>query len=148
MSDHNVCRAFCLSPERLVLLDRTGTRRRPSSRRSLRMAPRCVSSISKATTLKPRSQSHRRRWRRTVRRVLLQKTSSLKSISASSKRSHFINCSNCLKFLLKPVNVQLERQLENVESEKAGLSTNVREVQDHLDSSRKELAAQKVTPPF
>jgi len=38
---------------------------------------------------------------------------------------------------------KLERQLENVESEKAGLSTNVREVQDHLDSSRKELAAQK-----
>merc|ERR1719300_1262923 len=38
---------------------------------------------------------------------------------------------------------KLERQLENVESEKAGLSSNVREVQDHLDSSRKELAAQK-----
>merc|ERR1712106_1147565 len=38
---------------------------------------------------------------------------------------------------------KLERQLENVESEKAGLSTNVREVQDHLDSSRKELASQK-----
>ena len=41
--------------------------------------------------------------------------------------------------------MQLERQLENVESEKAGLSTNVREVQDHLESSRKELATQKVT---
>merc|ERR1719350_2710679 len=39
---------------------------------------------------------------------------------------------------------KLERQLENVESEKAGLSTSVREVQDNLESSRKELAAQKV----
>jgi len=38
---------------------------------------------------------------------------------------------------------KLERQLENVESEKAGLSTSVREVQDHLDSSRKELATQR-----
>ena len=97
MSDHNVCRAFCQNREHPVLLDRTGTRRRPSSRRSLRMAPRCVSLISKATILKPRWQSHRRRWRRTVRRVLLQKTSSLKSISASSKRSDLINCSIFLK---------------------------------------------------
>ena len=42
------------------------------------------------------------------------------------------------------ISSQLERQLENVESEKAGLSTSVREVQDHLDLSRKELATQRV----
>ena len=52
--------------------------------------------------------------------------------------------SGVLQLILKAVNIQLERQLENVESEKAGLSTNVREVQDNLESSRKELAAQKV----
>ena len=56
--------------------------------------------------------------------------------------------SGVLQLILKAVNIQLERQLENVESEKAGLSTNVREVQDNLESSRKELAAQKVTTPL
>ena len=52
--------------------------------------------------------------------------------------------SGVLQLILKAFIIQLERQLENVESEKAGLSTNVREVQDNLESSRKELAAQKV----
>ena len=38
---------------------------------------------------------------------------------------------------------QLERQLESIETEKQGLSTNVREVQDNLDSARRDVSAQK-----
>lgn len=38
---------------------------------------------------------------------------------------------------------KLERQLENVESEKAGLSCSVREVQDTLEVARREVTAQK-----
>lgn len=38
---------------------------------------------------------------------------------------------------------KLERQLESIETEKQGLSTNVREVQDNLDCARREVAAQK-----
>ena len=38
---------------------------------------------------------------------------------------------------------KLERQLENVESEKQGLSSNVKEVQDSLEAARRDVAAQK-----
>jgi len=38
---------------------------------------------------------------------------------------------------------KLERQLESIETEKQGLSSSVREVQDSLENSKKELAAQK-----
>lgn len=38
---------------------------------------------------------------------------------------------------------KLERQLESIETEKQGLSSSVREVQDSLEHSKKELAAQK-----
>jgi len=38
---------------------------------------------------------------------------------------------------------KLERQLESIETEKQGLSTNVREVQDNLDSARRDVSAQK-----
>jgi len=38
---------------------------------------------------------------------------------------------------------KLERQLESGESERAGLSTNIREMQDGLESARKDLTAQK-----
>jgi hypothetical protein len=42
----------------------------------------------------------------------------------------------------------LERQLECIETEKQGLSTSVREVQESLETARREVAAQKVTPNF
>ena len=38
---------------------------------------------------------------------------------------------------------KLEKQLENSETEKLSLSTNVREVQDNLESARKEVSGQK-----
>ena len=50
-NSRHVCRVFCLSPGHPVLWDRTGTRRRPSSRRLPRMPPRLLSQSSTRQSL-------------------------------------------------------------------------------------------------